>query len=170
MGVIRDLTGGQGAVCIDAVGYEAEGHHAAPDAASAIKNLAYPNENPLQVIQWISQAGRKFTNAGIPGVYMGDFNGFPFGEVFGREIQLRMGQCPVKRYNELLLHLIEKGRIKPSELITNRVSLDEAPEAYEMFSKREDGVVKVVMHPYAYPIAIRPVMGRPAWLPLRCSE
>lgn len=145
--VIKDLTGGQGAVCIDAVGYEAAGHHHVPDAASVIKQPAYPNENPLQVIQWISQAGRKFTNAGIPGVYMGDFNGFPFGEIFGREIQLRMGQCPVKKYNELLLHLIEKGRIKPSGLITNRVKLDEAPGAYEMFSKREDGVVKVIMHP-----------------------
>jgi S-(hydroxymethyl)glutathione dehydrogenase / alcohol dehydrogenase len=144
---IMELTRGQGAVCIDAVGYEAQGHHAMPEAASVIKKPAYPNENPLQVIQWISKAGRKFSSAGIPGVYLGDFNGFPFGELFGREIQIRMGQCPVKRYNELLLHLIEKGRIRPSDLITNRVKLEDAPQAYDMFSKRENGVVKVIMQP-----------------------
>ncbi|HQI02451.1 MAG TPA: hypothetical protein PLF54_06140 [Deltaproteobacteria bacterium] len=53
----------------------------------------------------------------------------------------------MKKYNELLLHLIEKMRIRSSELITNRATLDDAPRACEMFSKREDGVVKVVMHP-----------------------
>ncbi|HNY66420.1 MAG TPA: zinc-dependent alcohol dehydrogenase [Deltaproteobacteria bacterium] len=140
---IMEATRGQGAVCVDAVGYEAQGHHASPD----VVNPAYPNENPIQVIQWISQAGRKFSTVGVPGVYLGSYNAFPFGDLFNREIQIHMGQCPVKRYNEPLLHLIETGRIRPSELITNEMKLGEAPEAYDIFSRREDGVVKIVLKP-----------------------
>jgi S-(hydroxymethyl)glutathione dehydrogenase/alcohol dehydrogenase len=84
---------------------------------------------------------------GVPGVYLGSYNAFPFGDLFNREIQIHMGQCPVKRYNEPLLHLIETGRIRPSELITNEMKLGEAPEAYDIFSRREDGVVKIVLKP-----------------------
>jgi S-(hydroxymethyl)glutathione dehydrogenase/alcohol dehydrogenase len=140
---IRGATRGAGAVCIDAVGYEAVGHHQAPD----VDNPAYPNENPVQVITWISQAARKYTTVGVPGVYMGAMNRFPFGDLFNRELHVHMGQCPVKQYNEPLLHLIEVGRIDPSKLITHRMKLDEAPQAYSMFNSRQDGVVKIVLNP-----------------------
>jgi S-(hydroxymethyl)glutathione dehydrogenase / alcohol dehydrogenase len=50
----------------------------------------------------------------VPGVYLTEFVNFPFGQFFQRELQIKVGQCPVKMYNEQLLHLIEVGRIDPT--------------------------------------------------------
>jgi S-(hydroxymethyl)glutathione dehydrogenase/alcohol dehydrogenase len=60
-----------------------------------------------------------------------------------------MGQCPVKQYNEQLLHLIEVGRIDPTQLISHRMKLEEAPKGCEMFDhKGENGEVhKIVLRP-----------------------
>ncbi|AFU60011.1 MAG: zinc-dependent alcohol dehydrogenase [Nitrososphaera sp.] len=133
---------GKGAVCIDAVGYEAVGHHS-HDASS---NPAYIPQNSLQVINWIVQVAHKFSTVGIPGVYMTEFANFPFGQFFQRELQIKMGQCPVKLYNEQLLHLIEVGRIDPTQLISHRMKLDEAKRAYDIFDKKGEAT-KIVLTP-----------------------
>ena len=57
-----------------------------------------------------------------------------------------MGQCPVKKYNEQLLHLIEAGRIDATKIISHQMKLNEAPKGYEMFDKKED-VTKIVLKP-----------------------
>ncbi len=137
---IKDATKGRGAICIDAVGYEAVGHHKAPQ----VKHPAYENEDPLQVINWICQAARKFSNVGIPGVYIGAYDQFPLGQIFHKELQLRMGQCPVKNYNEQLMHLIEVGRVDPTPIISNTVHIEEVPESYREFD-RKNGVTKVLV-------------------------
>jgi len=140
---IKDATRGRGAICVDAVGYEAVGHH--PD--HQMKEPPYEKLNPIQVIEWIGQSARKYSTVGIPGVYSGAFNKFPFGQLFMRELNIRMGQCPVKNYNEQLLHLIEVGRIDPTRLISHTMTLDEAPKAYESFDKREKGFTKILFKP-----------------------
>jgi S-(hydroxymethyl)glutathione dehydrogenase/alcohol dehydrogenase len=139
---IKQETKCRGAICIDAVGYEAVGHHLHDNSA----NPAYIPQDSLQVINWIVQAAKKFTTVGIPGVYLTEYADFPLGQFFQRELQIKMGQCPVKKYNEQLLHLIEVGRVDPTQLISHRMKLDEAPKAYDMFDKKED-VTKVVMTP-----------------------
>jgi S-(hydroxymethyl)glutathione dehydrogenase/alcohol dehydrogenase len=131
--LIRQATEGRGAICIDAVGYE------------AVEPRSH-KENPVQVLTWISQAARKFSTVSVPGVYMGSFDNFPFGLFFNRELQIRLGQCPVKNYNEMLLHLIKTGRVDPTAIISNVMSLEEGPEAYEAFDKK-DGVTKVILKP-----------------------
>lgn len=137
---IKEATAGRGAICIDAVGYEAIGHH---DHAK-VADPAYEPLNPLQVIQWISKAARKFSTVGVPGVYLSSYDKFPLGTLFNRELQLHMGQCPVKNYNEPLLHLIEVGRLDPTPIITDVMKLEEGPWAYEMFDKK-NGVAKVLL-------------------------
>jgi S-(hydroxymethyl)glutathione dehydrogenase / alcohol dehydrogenase len=99
--------------------------------------------NPLQVITWMCQAARKYSTLSIPGVYGSEYDKFPLGQIFNRELQIKLGQCPVKKYNEQLLHLIEAGRIDPKKLISHTMKLDDASKAYEMFDKKED-VTKVV--------------------------
>jgi threonine dehydrogenase-like Zn-dependent dehydrogenase len=47
------------------------------------------------------------------------------------------------------MSLIEDGKIDPSFIITDRVSLDEEPQAYKDFRDKAHGCVKVVMHPHA---------------------
>jgi S-(hydroxymethyl)glutathione dehydrogenase / alcohol dehydrogenase len=143
---IKELTKGRGAICIDAVGYEAVGHSGNGHDHKHISNPAYDPPNPLQVITWITQAARKYSTVSIPGVYGSAYDKFPLGQLFQRELQIKMGQCPVKFYNEQLLHLIECGRIDPTPLISHTMKLDEAPKAYEMFNKKEN-VTKVVLRP-----------------------
>jgi threonine dehydrogenase-like Zn-dependent dehydrogenase len=58
-----------------------------------------------------------------------------------------MGQTHVHPYLDTLLKLIEEGRIDPSFVVTHKARLDEAPDAYERFKKKEDGYVKVVLKP-----------------------
>jgi threonine dehydrogenase-like Zn-dependent dehydrogenase len=53
--------------------------------------------NPLQVINWICQAARKYSTISIPGVYGAAYDQFPLGQLFNRELQVRLGQCPVKK-------------------------------------------------------------------------
>jgi len=143
---IKELTKGKGAICIDAVGYEAVGHSGHGHDHRGISNPAYEPANPLQVITWITQAARKYSTVSIPGVYGTAYDKFPLGQLFQRELQIKMGQCPVKLYNEQLLHLIECGRINPTPLISHTMKLDDAPKAYEMFNKKEN-VTKVVLKP-----------------------
>ena len=92
------------------------------------------------------QIARKYSTISIPGVYGSAYDSFPLGQLFQRELQIRMGQCPVKKYNEQLLHLIETRRIDATKIISHPMKLDEAPKAYEMFDKKEE-VTKVVFSP-----------------------
>jgi threonine dehydrogenase-like Zn-dependent dehydrogenase len=58
-----------------------------------------------------------------------------------------MGQTHVNRYAEDLLHRIEEGQIDPSFVITHRLSLADGPDAYKTFRDKQDGCIKVVLHP-----------------------
>jgi S-(hydroxymethyl)glutathione dehydrogenase/alcohol dehydrogenase len=140
--VIREETDDDGAVCIDCVGYEAVGHH----EHARVENPTYDPMNPVQVLTWISQCARKASTVGIPGVYGSLYDQFPLGPFFNRGLQMKMGQCPVKNYNEPLMHLIESGRIDPTQLISHRMKLDDAPEAYQIWDKKTEAT-KIVLKP-----------------------
>ena len=64
----------------------------------------------------------------IPGVYGSAYDKFPLGQLSNHELQIMMGQCLVKKYNEQLLHLIEVGRIDATKIISHLMKLDEAPK------------------------------------------
>jgi glutathione-independent formaldehyde dehydrogenase len=72
---------------------------------------------------------------------------FDFGEFWFRGQKLGSGQCPVKRYNRQLRDLIAGGKATPSWIVSHELGLDEAPDAYEHFDKRDEGWTKVVLHP-----------------------
>ena len=73
------------------------------------------------------------------------YDKFPFGQMWNKELSIRLGQCPVKKYNEQLLHLIETGRIDATKIISHTMKLDEAPKAYEIFDKKEQDVTKIIL-------------------------
>jgi threonine dehydrogenase-like Zn-dependent dehydrogenase len=70
---------------------------------------------------------------------------FPIGSLMNRSITVRAGQCHVQRYTRLLLNRIEQGEIDPSFVITHRLPLEEAPNGYETFKRKQDDCVKVVL-------------------------
>jgi threonine dehydrogenase-like Zn-dependent dehydrogenase len=51
------------------------------------------------------------------------------------------------RYLRPLLEKIAAGELDPTFIITHRLKLDEAPDAYKTFKAREDGCIKVVLTP-----------------------
>jgi len=73
----------------------------------------------------------------------------PLGGIFEKGLTIGSGQTPVKKYNAYLRDLIIAGRAKPSVIVSHRLTLDEAPGAYEKFDQRSDGYTKVVLKPEA---------------------
>ena len=70
-----------------------------------------------------------------------------FGKLFEKGLRLGTGQCNVKRYNARLRDLIIAGRASPAFVVSHEVPLEEAPDAYVKFDRREDGYTKVILHP-----------------------
>ena len=81
----------------------------------------------------------------VPGVYGGFIDKFPIGAIINRSLTIKTGQTHVQRYMRPLLERIDDGEIDPSFVITHRMPLDDAPQAYEMFTNKEDDCLKVVL-------------------------
>lgn len=144
---LKDLTGGRGPdSCIDAVGLES--HGTAPDAlldyAKAAVFLA--TDRPHALRQAI-HCCRKGGTVSVPGVYGGFLDKFNFGAAFGKGLTFKMGQTNMHKYLRPLLDSIEEGKIDPSFVISHRLTIDEAPEAYDKFNKEKDTWRKVVLKP-----------------------
>ena len=90
---------------------------------------------------------RKAGTISVPGAYVGFPDKIPFGAFMNKGLTMKAGQTHMQRYMKPLLHKIEVGEIDPSFVITHRVSLDEAPNAYKTFRDKKDGCIKVVLKP-----------------------
>jgi threonine dehydrogenase-like Zn-dependent dehydrogenase len=144
---LKDMTGGRGPdSCIDAVGME--GH--APGAAGAYDRakqaMMLETDRPVALRQAIL-ACRSGGTVSVAGVYGGFIDKFPMGAIVNRSLTLKSGQTHVHRYMRPLLQRIEQGEIDPTFIITHRMSLDEAPEGYQMFVNKQDDCMKVVLTP-----------------------
>jgi threonine dehydrogenase-like Zn-dependent dehydrogenase len=144
---LRDITGGMGPdACIDAVGMEAHGAGLQGYYDRVKQTLMLETDRPSALRDAI-HACRKGGIVSIPGVYGGYLDKVPMGAAFAKGLTLKMGQTHVHRYLRPLLQLIEKGEIDPSAIVTHRMTLDEAPIAYEIFKHKQEDCVKVVMTP-----------------------
>ena len=72
---------------------------------------------------------------------------FPMGTAFMKDITFRIGLVNVPGLVQTLLPLVESGRLDPTTLISHRLPLSEGRRAYDLFNRREDGCVKVVLRP-----------------------
>jgi threonine dehydrogenase-like Zn-dependent dehydrogenase len=144
---LKQMTGGRGPdACIDAVGLESHGHGLGAIYDKVEQTVKLETDRPHALRQAI-QACRKGGVVSIPGVYGGFINKMPIGAAFSKGLTLKMGQTHVQRYLQPLLDRIERGDIDPTFVITHRVPLDEAPEAYRTFRDKKDGCIKVVLTP-----------------------
>ncbi|MGW4463840.1 zinc-dependent alcohol dehydrogenase [Micromonospora sp. NPDC004704] len=158
-GALIDLVDGRGPdAVIDAVGMEAHGSTSGKLAQTAVGLL--PDKlarsmtdrfgvDRLTVLHAAVKSVRRGGTVSISGVYGGEIDPMPMIEMFDRGIQLRMGQCHVRRWVDEILPLLsgDDDPLGVLDLRTHRVSLAEAAEAYEMFQKKRDGCVKVVLAP-----------------------
>ena len=90
---------------------------------------------------------RKAGTLSVPGVYVGFPDKIPMGALMNKGLTLKTGQTHMHRYMKPLLKKIEAGEIDPSFVITHRVPLEQAPEAYKTFRAKDDGCIKVVLNP-----------------------
>jgi len=144
---LKDMTGGRGPdACIDAVGMEAHGNTIG-DWYDKAKTATMMATDRLGALRQAIHCCRKGGTVSIPGVYGGLLDKVPMGAAFGKGLTLKMGQTHVHRYLPLLMQRIERGEIDPSFVITHRLRLEEAPDAYRTFRDKKDGCVKVVLRP-----------------------
>lgn len=156
---VRDVTDGRGADSVlDAVGMEAHGSPVLGAAVSVAKRLPGPiarkaietaGVDRLAALHGSIDAVRRGGTVSISGVYGGMADPMPMMELFDKGIQLRMGQCHVRRWTDELNALVsqEADVLDLEGLATHRVSLDDAPEMYKTFNDKADGCLKVVMTP-----------------------
>jgi threonine dehydrogenase-like Zn-dependent dehydrogenase len=142
---LKALTGGRGPdAAIDAVGMEAHG-----SAYDKVKQTMKLETDRPYALRQAMRAVRKGGVLSVPGVYAGFLDKVPFGAAFNKGVTIRMGQTHMQRYLRPLLQLIEDGKIDPSFVVTHRVPLGQAPKAYEMFTEKRNGCIKVVLDPAA---------------------
>src|SRR5581483_1759440 len=146
---LRAMTAGRGPdACIDAVGLEA--HGATLDAyLDKVKAAAFLATDRPNALRQAIHCCRKGGIVSIPGVYGGFLDKIPFGAAFQKGLTFRMGQTHMMKYMRPLLHRIERGEIDPSFVITHRLPLDEAADAYKVFRDKKDECIKVVLKPHS---------------------
>lgn len=101
----------------------------------------------ISPIKTASKAVRKFGTVQLTGVYGTEANGFPIGDFFSRNVSLKMGQAPVIHLMPKLYDMIENNEFDPTDIITHRMSLDDAAKGYDIFDKKDDGNIKVILKP-----------------------
>ena len=144
---LKEMTGGHGPdACIDAVGLEAHGTKLDYYYDRA-KTAAFMATDRLSALRQAIHACRKGGTVSIPGVYGGLVDKLPFGAAFHKGLTMKMGQTHMMRYMSPLLERVARDEIDPSFVITHRLRLDDAPQAYRMFRDKRDNCVKVVMRP-----------------------
>lgn len=101
-----------------------------------------PNQfGTISPILTASEAVKKFGTVQLTGAYISEADGFPLG-VFTRNVSLKMGQAPVIHLMPMLYQMIEQNEIDPTDIITHKMSLAEAPAAYDIFDKKKMATLK----------------------------
>ncbi|MEJ5866382.1 zinc-dependent alcohol dehydrogenase [Pseudokineococcus sp. 5B2Z-1] len=156
--VLRDMTDGRGPDSVlDAVGLEAHGSPATtavqkvagvlPDALAG-PLLKTAGVDRLKALHTAVDVVRRGGTISVSGVYSGAADPLPMVALFDKQVQLRMGQCNVKRWvPEIMPLLTDEDPLGVDDFATHRLPLESAPEAYRMFAEKEDGCVKVQLKP-----------------------
>jgi threonine dehydrogenase-like Zn-dependent dehydrogenase len=156
--IILEMTDGRGPdSVIDAVGLEA---HGSP-TAKFVQNAAGLLPDPMAATM-IEKAGidrlaalyaaidtvRRGGTISLSGVYAGKADPIPMDTLFDKQIQVRMGQANVKRWiDDILPLLTDEDPLGVDTFATHHIPLEDAAHAYEIFQKKQDGAVKIILKP-----------------------
>jgi threonine dehydrogenase-like Zn-dependent dehydrogenase len=141
---LKKATDGLGAdVCIDAVGGEAAG--SAMQRITGVKMKV--QAGATTALQWAINSVKKGGHVSIVGVYGPTLNLAPIGNVVNKGLTIRANQASVKRHLPRLVEHVKNGILKPSEIITHRIPLEEVSEGYHLFSSKLDNCIKTVLVP-----------------------
>jgi threonine dehydrogenase-like Zn-dependent dehydrogenase len=155
---IRDRTDGRGTdSVIDAVGMEAHGSPAAKVAQQLTGLLPDALAKPMMQKAGVDRLGalysaidivRRGGTISLIGVYGGMADPLPMLTLFDKQVQLRMGQANVKKWvDDIMPLLTDADPLGVDGFATHTLPLEEAPHAYEIFQKKQDGAVKIILTP-----------------------
>jgi threonine dehydrogenase-like Zn-dependent dehydrogenase len=158
-GYIKDQTGGRGPHgVIDAVGMTAHGNRVTRLGQNAAASM--PRRLGRKIARGVSVDSTKaLRNAidtvcrggtvSISGVYGGAIDPLPMMAMFDKGVQLRMGQCHVKRWvDEIMPYLEDPGDpLATEDMASHYLPLEDAPHGYELFETKAEGCTKVVLQP-----------------------
>ena len=155
---IRDMTGGRGPDSVlDAVGMEAHGSPATSFIQKAAGLLPKALSAPLMQTAGVDRMNalysaidivRRGGTISLSGVYGGMADPIPMLTLFDKQIQLRMGQCNIKRWVDDIMPLLgDDDPLGCDTFATHRVPLSQAPEMYKAFQEKTDGTIKVQLKP-----------------------
>ena len=159
VGEIRERTQGRGPdAVVDAVGMEAEGSPVAGLAQTLAGKLPDAVAQPLMERAGVDRLAalhtaidlvRRGGTVSLSGVYGGAASPMPLLTMFDKQLQLRMGQCNVRVWTDALLPLVEDPAdpLGVGDLVTHRLPLEEAAVGYDLFQRKHDGCIKVVLDP-----------------------
>ncbi|QDB80100.1 glutathione-dependent formaldehyde dehydrogenase [Georgenia sp. 311] len=160
---VRELTSGRGAdSVIDAVGMEAHGSPVAAGIQAGAGLLPDALARPLFTKAGVDRLAalhtaidvvRRGGTISLSGVYGGAQDPMPMLEMFDKQVTMRMGQANVHRWIEDLLPLVSDPAdpLGVLDLRTHRIALEDAPRGYDIFQRKDDGAIKVVLDPAMAP-------------------
>ncbi|MRX71892.1 alcohol dehydrogenase catalytic domain-containing protein [Bacillus lacus] len=139
---LKEITNGGADVVVDCVGMDGK-MTPMEYLATGVKMQG----GSMQSLVMAAQAVRKGGVIQVTGAYGGRYNAFPLGNLFNRNINLKMGQAPVIPYMPYLYGLIADGSVDPSDIVTHVMPLDEAEKGYEVFDTKTEDCIKVILKP-----------------------
>jgi len=139
---MRELVPGGPDVAIDAVGYRYT-----KTVAHTIQKAVGIETDAVDIINEAAKCVKKGGRLVVIGDYFGVANGFPIGAIMEKGITLHGSQLFTQKYWHILLEKFLKNEVKPNPgfLFTHEMDLDNAPIAYDVFDKKDDGVVKILL-------------------------
>ncbi|GFM17465.1 MULTISPECIES: zinc-dependent alcohol dehydrogenase [Mycobacteriaceae] len=155
---VRSMTDGRGTdSVIDAVGMEAHGSRVAQAAQTLTAFMPDMIAKPMMKTAGIDRLDAVYTaidtvrrggTVSLIGVYGGMADPLPLMTMFDKQIQVRMGQANVKRWvDDIMPLLTDEDPLGVDTFATHTVPLEQAPHAYDIFQKKQDGAVKVILQP-----------------------
>jgi alcohol dehydrogenase len=140
---IYEMTNGRGAdVAIDAVGMEA--NRTFLEKAKAVINA---EKGTGKVIEMCTEVVRRCGVVSVVGVYASPYDNFPIHRIFDKGLIMQFGQAQTHVYIDECFEMVRSGKVVLDDIITHRLPLSQALEAYDMFKNKTDDCVKVVLKP-----------------------
>lgn len=139
---IHELTKGGARIVIDCVGMDGK-----KSAAEAVQQKLKLQGGTLSAIDIAKDAVSKFGVIQLTGVYGMTYNMFPLGNIFERNVTMKMGQAPVVHLMPRIFELINSGQLDPREIISHVMPMEQASTAYQIFNDHADDCTKVVLKP-----------------------
>jgi S-(hydroxymethyl)glutathione dehydrogenase/alcohol dehydrogenase len=140
---IYEMTNGRGAdVAIDAVGMEAN-----RTLLEKAKAVLHAEKGTAKVLDLCTEAVRRSGTVAVVGVYGSPYDNFPIHRIFDKGLILQFGQAQTHLYIDQCFEMVRSGKVVLDDIITHRLPLSKASEAYDMFKNKKDDCVKVVLKP-----------------------